>query len=230
MLARAACVTHHNVPAMWLQITCYMHSSGHRARGLEVTSAGRGRQPRSTTFSTCVLPVLSSTLDVQIRMARFTLCLVAVALFAVSAFAEEEHVVTLTPENFSDVVKNNDKLVVEFYAPWCGHCKNLTPEYEQAAKELKASGIVLAKMDATEAGNKEISAKFDVKGFPTLKIFRGDETNASEYQVRCWTCVAAACTTHRQSQAPAFAVTCWNLRHLWWLRAAVRSAHTCHRV
>jgi len=112
-------------------------------------------------------------------MGRFTLCLTAVALLASSVFAED--VITLTQDNFSEVVKNNDKLIVEFYAPWCGHCKKLTPEYESAAGQLKAEGITLAKMDATEEGNKAISAKYGVKGFPTLKIFRGDETDAADY-------------------------------------------------
>jgi protein disulfide-isomerase-like protein len=65
---------------------------------------------------------------------------------------------------------------------WCGHCKKLEPEFEKAAGELKDEGITLAKVDATEEQNKEISSKFGVSGFPTLKVFRGSEENPTEWE------------------------------------------------
>lgn len=60
-------------------------------------------------------------------------------------------VVTLTDQTFSDYVNvDQTKLVlVEFYAPWCGHCKRLAPEYERAATRLAPLGIILAKIDAS---------------------------------------------------------------------------------
>lgn len=70
-------------------------------------------------------------------------------------------VVTVTGANFEEVVKKNANVLVEFYAPWCGHCKKLDPEYEKAAKKLKAAkqDVVLAKCDATDAGNSDLKDK-----------------------------------------------------------------------
>ena len=94
---------------------------------------------------------------------------------------EDEAVFTLTSDNFDEFIANNPKALVEFYAPWCGHCKALAPEYEKAAKQLKADGIeaVLAKVDATE--EKDLSSKYGVRGFPTLKYFTGDVDNPQDY-------------------------------------------------
>jgi protein disulfide-isomerase A1 len=74
-------------------------------------------------------------------------------------------------QNFDEVVNANSHVLVEFYAPWCGHCKKLAPEYAAAAAQLKASGnkAVLAKVDADS--EKDLGAKFEVEGFPTLKWF-----------------------------------------------------------
>ncbi|CAN1130614.1 Protein disulfide-isomerase [Linum perenne] len=103
------------------------------------------------------------------------------ALFLISAVsaAEEpaqskEFVLTLDHSNFTETVANHDFIVVEFYAPWCGHCKQLAPEYEKAASALSSHDpqIVLAKVDANEDANKALATEYDVQGFPTLKIFR----------------------------------------------------------
>ncbi|KAI9012098.1 thioredoxin-like protein [Phycomyces nitens] len=81
----------------------------------------------------------------------------------------ESDVLSLTEATF-DKALTADLALVEFYAPWCGHCKALAPEYETAATELKEKAVTLAKVDCTE--NEDLCQKYEIRGYPTLKVFR----------------------------------------------------------
>ncbi|KFO32996.1 protein disulfide-isomerase A3 [Fukomys damarensis] len=100
-------------------------------------------------------------------------------LLATARLLAASDVLELTDDNFESRVSDTGSaglMLVEFFAPWCGHCKRLAPEYEAAATRLK--GIVpLAKVDCT--ANTNTCNKYGVTGYPTLKIFRdGEEAGA----------------------------------------------------
>lgn len=104
----------------------------------------------------------------------------ALTIALVGALAAASDVVKLDSDNFADFVADNKLVLAEFFAPWCGHCKQLEPEYESAATILKEKGIPIGKIDCTE--NEELCSKFEIQGYPTLKIFRGSEEDSSMYQ------------------------------------------------
>lgn len=95
---------------------------------------------------------------------------------AYGLYSAKSPVVQLTKKNFADLVIGSEHVwVVEFFAPWCGHCKSFAPEYEKAAGNLK--GIVkVGAVDCDQNDNKELCGSFGVQGFPTVKVFPSKAT------------------------------------------------------
>ncbi|XP_028117713.1 protein disulfide-isomerase-like [Camellia sinensis] len=96
----------------------------------------------------------------------------------------KEFVLNLDHSNFHETVGKHDFIVVEFYAPWCGHCKKLAPEYEKAASVLSSHDppVTLAKVDASDETNKVLAGEFEISGFPTIKILRNGGKHIQEYK------------------------------------------------
>ena len=89
---------------------------------------------------------------------------------------QEGPVTIVVAKNYQDVVIDNEKdVLLEFYAPWCGHCKALSPKYDELAGMFKAHSdkIVIAKVDATLNDVPD-----EIQGFPTIKLFKAGSKDA----------------------------------------------------
>lgn len=85
-------------------------------------------------------------------------------------------VAQLNAENFEKYIQENPLILAEFFAPWCGYCKLLAPEFVKAADTLNEShpNIKLAQIDCTK--DEALCAQYEVQGYPTLKVIRGSNT------------------------------------------------------
>eukprot|EP00746_Dinoflagellata_sp_MGD_P022451 gnl/MRDRNA2_/MRDRNA2_152545_c0_seq1.p1 gnl/MRDRNA2_/MRDRNA2_152545_c0~~gnl/MRDRNA2_/MRDRNA2_152545_c0_seq1.p1 ORF type:complete len:380 (-),score=93.64 gnl/MRDRNA2_/MRDRNA2_152545_c0_seq1:101-1240(-) len=85
----------------------------------------------------------------------------------------DESVRILSQDNFEEVVKQNKYVLVDFYAPWCGHCKALEPEFKLAAENSLNQHVVFAKVDATK--EVQLTDKYKIEGFPSVYLFHHGE-------------------------------------------------------
>lgn len=93
-------------------------------------------------------------------------------------YSASDDVVELTAANFHSKINGDGVWLVEFYAPWCGHCKSLAPEWKKAATALK--GVVnvgAVDMDV----HSSVGGPYNVRGFPTLKIFGLNKQSPKDY-------------------------------------------------
>lgn len=105
------------------------------------------------------------------------LLLAFVATLVVSTFAEDD-VIKGTKANFDEIIGKDELTLVKFFAPWCGHCKSMAADFKEAATELKGKAT-LVDLDATV--EKEVAEKYNIRGFPTLKLFSKGEV-ISDYK------------------------------------------------
>jgi protein disulfide-isomerase A6 len=100
----------------------------------------------------------------------------------VSLAAGTSEVIDLIPSNFDKFAFSGKPALVEFFAPWCGHCKTLAPIYEELAQNFafaKNDKLTIAKVDADR--EKELGKRFNIQGFPTIKYFDGKSETPEEY-------------------------------------------------
>ena len=106
--------------------------------------------------------------------------LLLLALVASATAAEEPHYIEgedveiITTDNFEALVDNStDVWLLEYYAPWCGHCKQLAPTYKKVAASLKGK----VRVGAIECdANPELAKRAGITGFPSLKIYPSERT------------------------------------------------------
>ena len=84
----------------------------------------------------------------------------------------------LTSGNFNKIIANNElPVMVDFWAPWCGPCKMMTPVFEQAAQQLEPN-MLLAKLNTEN--EQSIAARYGIRSIPTIAIFRGGRVVAQQ--------------------------------------------------
>jgi len=77
-------------------------------------------------------------------------------------------ILTLNEKNFEETIKNNDMIIVDFWAPWCGPCRSFAPTFESTSE--KYPDVVFGKLNTDE--ERTLAGHFNIRSIPTLMIFR----------------------------------------------------------
>jgi len=108
---------------------------------------------------------------------------------------KKDAVLTLSQGSFEETVAQGITFV-KFYAPWCGHCRNLAPTWEDLAQKYSSQAdIKIAKVDCTEENS--LCSRHSVRGYPTLLLFRGGTQVAEYEQTRSLDSLSAFVEKHR---------------------------------
>ena len=78
--------------------------------------------------------------------------------------------VDITGQNFEKTITDNDIVIVDYWAEWCGPCKTFGPTFEEVSNKEELSDIVFAKVNTEE--EQELAAHFQIRSIPTLMVFR----------------------------------------------------------
>jgi thioredoxin 1 len=91
-------------------------------------------------------------------------------LILISSIAAEVNMATieLDEKNFVETVNNNDFVIIDFWAPWCGPCQSFAPLYEELSEEYPE--VVFAKVNTED--QQQLAAQFQIRSIPTLMVFR----------------------------------------------------------
>lgn len=74
----------------------------------------------------------------------------------------------LTSENIEQTITDNDIVIIDFWAPWCGPCRSFAPVYDKVSEQY--SDVVFAKVNTEE--QQQLGAEFNIRSIPTLMVFR----------------------------------------------------------
>ncbi len=77
-------------------------------------------------------------------------------------------VIELNKDSFEETISNNDFVIIDYWAPWCGPCRSFAPTYEKVSEDFE--NIVFAKINTEE--EQEVAGHFQIRSIPTLMIFR----------------------------------------------------------